>query len=92
MKRYVVFCSAIENEAEPLDMSKRTVTKERGEPPSYFQSILCSNYGRRQTGVPAVIFPSIDKTTSCSSSSSPTTLSGKFIHSFGRVRRSIPAP
>lgn len=92
-------CSALENEAEPLDMSKRTVTKERGEPPSYFQSILCSNYGRRQTGVPAVMFPSsIDKTTSCSSSSSSptttTTLSGKFIYSFGprRCRTSIRSP
>lgn len=33
-------------------MSKRTATRDRGEPPSYFQSILCSNYGRRQTDIP----------------------------------------
>lgn len=39
-------------------MSKRPTAKDRGEPPSYFQSILCSNYGRRLPDVSGSVFPS----------------------------------
>lgn len=63
--------SITENSSEPLDMSKRTATKDRGEPPSYFQSILSSNYAHRQSNVPSV-YNSNDEASNTSSSSNGT--------------------